>query len=85
MAETYQIVLLLACLACAMSATSIFVRDPDEATNRYASAIVMGGAWWAEPEPQHRLIYSILYDNLDPMKVLKQLMTRDLKHELDVN
>lgn len=28
-------------------------------------------------------IYSILYDNLDPMDVLKQLMNRDLKHELD--
>ncbi len=30
-------------------------------------------------------IYSILYNDLNPMEVLGQLMTRDLKHELDVN
>ncbi len=30
-------------------------------------------------------IYGILYDRLDPMKVLGQLMTRDLKHELDAS
>jgi len=30
-------------------------------------------------------IYGILYDDLDPMEVLEQLMTRDLKNELDVN
>jgi len=30
-------------------------------------------------------IYGILYNDLNPMEVLGQLMTRDLKHELDVN
>jgi len=30
-------------------------------------------------------IYSILYNDHNPMEVLGQLMTRDLKHELDVN
>ena len=29
-------------------------------------------------------IYGILYDNLNPMDVLGQLMTRDLKNELDI-
>ena len=52
MIDTYGILLLVACIGCAMSATSIFVRDPDEAMNRYASAIVMGGAWWAFCEIQ---------------------------------
>jgi glycerol-3-phosphate dehydrogenase (NAD(P)+) len=30
-------------------------------------------------------IYGILYNDRNPMEVLGQLMTRDLKHELDVN
>ena len=30
-------------------------------------------------------IYGIFYKDLNPMEVLGQLMTRDLKHELDVN
>lgn len=30
-------------------------------------------------------IYDILYNDLNPLEVLGQLMTRDLKHELDVN
>ena len=30
-------------------------------------------------------IYGILYDGFDPLDVLGQLMTRDLKHELDVD
>jgi glycerol-3-phosphate dehydrogenase len=28
-------------------------------------------------------IYGILYDNLNPLEALKQLMARELKHELD--
>lgn len=50
--DLYEILLLVACIGCAMSATSIFVRDPDEAMNRYASLIVLGGAWWAFCEIQ---------------------------------
>jgi PAS domain S-box-containing protein len=45
--EAYHLILLVSCIACAMSGTSILVRDPDEAMNRYASAIVFGGAFWA--------------------------------------
>jgi len=45
--SAYELILLVACLGCAVSATSILTRDPDEATNRYAAAIVYGGAWWA--------------------------------------
>lgn len=30
-------------------------------------------------------VYGILYDDLNPMDVLRQLMTRDLKHELDAD
>ncbi len=47
MPDVYQLILLVSCIACAMSATSILVRDPDEAMNRYAAAIVFGGAFWA--------------------------------------
>ncbi len=47
MPEAYQLILLVSCIACAMSATSILVRDPDEPTNRYAATIVFGGAFWA--------------------------------------
>jgi len=45
--QTYETLLLVACIGCAVSATSIFTRDPDEPTNRFAAAIVGGGAWWA--------------------------------------
>lgn len=47
LSQSYEILLLAACLGGAISATSIFTRDPDEPTNHFAAAIVAGGAWWA--------------------------------------
>ena len=45
--HVYELILLIACIGCVATATSILVRDPDEPMNRYASIIVYGGGFWA--------------------------------------
>lgn len=46
----FHIVLLVTLAACAVLGTVILTRDARETTNRLASAVIFGGAWWAFSE-----------------------------------
>jgi len=63
----FHVVLLVTCIACAVFGTSVLTRDTRETTNRLASAIIFGGAWWAFCE----LLWTQAADPGDAMVLIK--------------
>lgn len=43
----FHVVLMISCVASAIFGTAVLARDARETSNRLASAIIFGGAWWA--------------------------------------
>ena len=46
----YHVLLTVTCVACAVLGTFVLGRDVRETSNRLASAVILGGAWWSFSE-----------------------------------